>query len=267
MASILSRRFSRRSAMAATPMLVAGVLAYRSQRGSAAQVQVDGDCALEPAMIHFANFAAGNLMALPTARIQSFDPGIGWQMAQSPELGVFLAPPGWTVANGFANTFDRNGMPQWQAEPLPYPFWSTTIISPPDQSSAYMYVRGAIDNVALTPTDGIELGRALIMEGQGTPRSVCQLQQTEPPSMMTTAHWVAGDRYGRTDLLMHRGSVIISEVAGASLGPGTTFLLDGIIAPRAGAEELFLNTYLQILWQFLPKGGGGDPTPTPTPTP
>ncbi|MCO5217244.1 MAG: hypothetical protein M9909_00165 [Thermomicrobiales bacterium] len=267
MDSILRRRFSRRSAVAATPMLMAGLLAYRSQLGSAAQMQVEGDCSLEPALVHYANFAAGNLMALPTLRIRSFDPGVGWQMAQSPELGFFLAPPGWTVANGYANTFDRNGLPQWQAEPLQYPFWSTTIIAPPDQSSAYMYVRGAIDNVALTPVDGADLGRSLIMAGEGRPQNVCQITQTEPPSTITSAHWVAGDRYGRTDLLMHRGSVLISEVAGASLGPGTTFMLEGIIAPRADAEDLFLNTYLQILWQFLPKGGGGgDPTPTPTPT-
>lgn len=266
MTSPRNRFFNRRTLLMSTPILAAGLWSQRPQASRASQIELTGDCSVEPALQYVYDFSTSNFMALPLQRMGSLDPGPDWVIARSPELGVLLVPPDWIVVNGWANSFDRDGIPEWSGTQPQYPFWATTLVASPDETVAYMYVTGSVDQVELTPADGAQIARNVMMGVERRNRSLCLAEQVDPQYDMQLGHWISGDRYG-SDLLFTRGSTIISSVSGANLGPGTTFLFDGFVVPRAEAEDLVLDVYLKILYQLLPKGGATDPTPTPSPTP
>lgn len=263
MSTPIDRLLSRRTLLAGAPMLAAAGLAQLKRASSAAQTSTSGDCSLEPALQYLYDFATTNFMALP---VVTLEPDIDWVIAQSPELSFLMIPPGWTVFNGFANTFDRDGVPQWTENPLPWPFWSTTEIVSPDGSAAYIFIRGALDNVQLLPEDGVELMRHLVMLPDVRPDNICTVGQTDMLGDIHRGFWLSGDRYGE-ELLLTRGSILVSEVAGMNLGPGSAFFLDAFVSPTNESADLMLNVFLKLLWQQVPKGGDGEPTPTPSPTP
>lgn len=261
-----SRFFSRRSLLASVPVLAAGFLSRHLRTTSAAQISLTGDCSVEPALQYLYDFNTLNFTALPIRDTGTLEPNLDWVIAQSPELGVFMIPPGWSLFNGFANSWDRDGNPQWTADTLPYPFWSTTAIVSADDTAAYIFVRGGIDNVHLTPADGAQLMRDIVMEPVAKPTSLCLAEQTDTLGDTGQGIWISGDRYGN-ELLLSRGSILASSVAGFSLGPGSTFFFDAFVAPSDEAADLVLDVYLKLLYQQIPKGGASDPTPTPSPTP
>lgn len=266
MTSPRERIINRRSIMLGAPLLAAGLWTQRPK--VSAQVQVTGDCSIEPAVQYVRDYASQNLMALPAEKMgATLDPAVDWVMAQSGELGVLLIPPGWTLVNAWANTTDSDGMPEWQTTQLQFPFWATTLIVSPDESAMFMHVYGAYDNVELSAADGAELARQLVMGRDQRPDGICQVEQIDPPAMLQSSKWLTGDRYG-SSLMVSKGELLISSVSGMTLGYGTTFIFDAFVAPATEAEDLVLNVYLKLLFQLAPKGGGGgDTTPTPSPTP
>lgn len=260
----LNRILNRRTLLTGASAVTATAWIQQRHAAGAGQLSVSGDCSLEPALQHVFNFSTSNFNALPLHRMGSLEPGPDWVISQSPELGILLTPPGWRVINEVANTFDREGLPQWQSGQLPFPWWATTVVESPDASTGYIFIRGALDDIHITPAAGADLTRHLVMLPDVQPQSLCLAEQVDNLGDMTNEYWVSGDRYDH-ELLLSRGTSIVSSVSGSNLGPGSTFLIDAFVAPADRAEDLVLDVYLKILYQLLPKGGAGDPTPTPTP--
>lgn len=261
-----SRNLSRRSILASVPLLAGGLVARRIGATHAAQVSIAGDCSVEPALQYLCDFNTLNFMALPARGTGTLEPDLDWVVAQTSVSGVVMIPPGWSLFNGFANSWDRDGVPQWTASPLPYPYWTTSVLVSPDDTAAYIHATGGIDDVNLLPEDGAQLMRELVMEPLVQPTNLCLAEETGIVGDIGQGFWISGDRYEH-ELLLSRGTILTSSVAGFNLGPGSTFLFDAFVAPTNEAADLVLDVYLKILYQQLPKGGAGDPTPTPTPTP
>lgn len=266
MSSPIDRFLSRRTLLAGSPVLAAAGLAQLKRAASSAQTTTVGDCSVEPALQYLYDFTSLNFTALPVWGTGTLEPDIDWVIAQSPELSFLMIPPGWTVYNGFANSFDRDGIPQWTETPLPWPFWSTTEFASPDGSAAYVFIRGALDSVQLLPEDGAALGRHLVMLPDFQPKNLCTAVQTDSLGEINRGFWVAGDRYDG-ELLLSRGTILVSSVAGMNLGPGSTFFIDAFVSPTETSADLMLDVFLKFLYQQMPKGGNGEPTPTPSPTP
>ena len=257
---------NRRALLAVPPLAMLGLLAQRLAGAQTPRMETRGDCLDEPAMKMLLDFQTGNWDRLPFQREEDVLPGIDWVVAETIDHGMLFVPPEWTVLNVWANEFARNGIPEWQAEPLPFPFWNATFIISPDESAAFISVTGSIDAPPfLDGDDCIELARATIMGSDEEGRELCAAQQQQSNGLMGEVLYAFGDRYG-SDLFMCRGHALQSEVAGPSLGPGTSFSFDVMVGPRRESEAMMTETYMRILWQMLPKGGGAS-TPTPTPTP
>ena len=266
MTSLLNRILSRRSFIAGLPLVAGGAIAHKQRASGAAQISLAGDCSVEPALQYLLDFNTLNFTALPVWGSGTLEPDFDWVPVQTPEIGILMIPPNWSVVHQFAHEFDRDGVPIWTESQLPYPFWTTTMFVSPDDLVAYIFVRGAIDNVQLLPADGADLMRHIVMDPVVRPENLCMAEHTDLSGEIGTGNWVSGDRYDH-ELLLSRGTVLVSPVAGPSLGPGTTFFFEAFVAPTEIAAELTLDVYLKILYQQLPKGGDGEPTPTPSPTP
>lgn len=264
MTSPLDRILNRRTVLAGVPFVGVGLWSQRPR--VSAQMQMSGDCTLEPAVQYLRDYATMNLQALPADKMgMTFEPGVDWEIAQSAELGILMIPPGWTLVNVWANSVDSDGMPEWQQNQPQFPFWAATIIISPDESAMFMYVYGGVDDVALSPADGADLARQLVMGTEDQPNNICQIEQVNPPSTQQSAAFLTGERY-ESNLMVSKGDLLISSVSGMNLEYGTTFMIDAFVAPASEAEDLVLNVYLKILYQLIPKGGESEPTPTPTPS-
>ena len=264
MTNSLHRSVSRRYLIASAPLIAAGLWSRRLGSSSAAKIETTGDCTLNPALRHVYNFATSNFAALPLERLGSMDPGVDWEMNQTPELGLLFTPPDWEVSHAWANVFDRSGEPQWQGSPVPPPNWVITIVASPDDTAGYIFAKGALDNVSLSPADGAEMARRMVMGDSNRSERLCEALQTDAQYQLDTSYWITGDQFGK-DLLLSRGTLLASSVGGFHFGPGTTFLFDAFVAPQDQSEDLVLDVYLKLLYQQLPKGGSMESTPTPTP--
>jgi hypothetical protein len=254
----------------ALPLAPLGAAAiHRLASAQSGGLNIRGDCTEEPALQMMMDFATGNLDRLPYRTMDEFLPGADWEFRESVELGMLLVPPGWNVQNVQANSFSRNGVPEWQSQQLSFPYWGGCFIISPDESAAYIYISGRMDGPPFLDGNGlVELARTSVMGSDNTPREVCVSTQDEPGFSRQSSQFVVGDRYGR-DLIISRGFGIQSEVSGATLGPGTEFGFEIMAAPRRESAELMEDVFIKIMWQLIPRSGSGDdePTPTPSPTP
>ncbi len=247
-------------------MALAGAWIQQQRTLGAGQLDIDGDCAAEPAAEKLLFFATADFPKLSQVGVHEMSTPIGWEPAQGSELGPFLSPPEWSVINAWANTFASDGTPEWQQQPLPYPFWSATMVVAPDERALYMHVSGGVDNVYLSAQEATDIARVTVLGPDARLRPVCTVGQHGGGPDLGTVDWVSADRH-RSNLLLTRGWGIQSDVSGPSLGPGTQFGFDAMVAPRREADRYMVDVFLRILWQFVPRGSGGDSTPTPTPAP
>lgn len=261
------RRFTRRALIAAPPLATLGLFAQRLAFAQNSGTVSRGDCLDEPALRMLLDFQTNNLDRLPYQTIDEVLPRADWQIVNSPDLGVFLVPGDWTPLILWANTIDERGVPEWQQEQPRWPFWSSVFVVSPDQSSAWISVQGAVDGPPYLDADALmDLARTTIMGSDAKGRELCAVGRYQSTGLSGDVLFGFGDRYG-SDLFCCRGYGLQSEVAGPSLGPGTAFGFEAMIAPRRESEEAMRDIFIPILWQFLPKPGGAESTPTPTPTP
>ncbi len=266
MSGSLNHRISRRSLIGITPFIGSGAALLGGSIARSAQIDISGDCSMEPALTYLYDFVTLNFEKLPIWGSGTLDPDIDWQLVESNELGFLLAPPDWSVHNGYANSFNQDGTPNWMNERVPGPYWSMTAIISPDESAAYIYTKGAIDDVILTGADGATITRESIMGSERRSTNLCVAQQVKDQGDIGLRHWVAGDRYGRNLVLSH-GSVVVSSSGGLNHGPGSTFLSNAYIAPARESADLMMDVFLKLVYQQMPEGeGGGLPTPSPTPS-
>lgn len=257
---------SRRTLLGLAPAAAVATWAMLRASSNARQMEVDGDCAREPAADLLYNFVTTNFAALPYVGL---DDRVDWRLGQSTKFGAFMAPPDWSVVNAWANEWGPNGIPRWQTEPLPAPAWTTTTVIAPDQDALWMYVEGSVDDIYLTPELAGELARATIVGSDANLRDVCALRQTDIVNTeLENTLFMTADRQG-SELLLTHGWALLAPFGGPSLGKGSAFGITGMIAPRRHAEDVMRDVFLRIMWQLLPRAGGGsdDDEPTPTPTP
>lgn len=266
--SSLRSVLNRRALLAMPPLAGIGLIAQRMTSAQSPQLETRGDCLDEPALRMLLDFQTGNWDRLPFTREEDVLPEADWVVGVSPEIGALLVPPDWTFLNVWANSFAENGVPEWQAEQMVYPWWAATFIISPDESAAFISVTGGVDGRPyLGAGDLVELAQNTIMGSADEGREVCAaLQEQQAGLGMNEVLYTFGSRYGR-DLLVCRGWGLQSDVSGPSAGPGTTFNFDVMIGPRRESEELMTDVFMRILWQMLPKSGDGASTPTPSPTP
>lgn len=265
MVRMMDRVLSRRNlvglaGLSATGLGVSKVLASQSQP----PMEGRGDWESYPAAPMLMAFATANFPQLPYSSMEELQPGPGWQLMNSVELGSFMIPPGWSGVLGWANSLRNDGVPEWQPQQLTWPFWAATAAVSPDETSSYAHINGSVD-AFLAPDDGIELARTTVLGNKVRGKEVCAALQSEMRNGIENIHWIAAHLYP-DGLLLSRGWAILSEVSGASLGPGSTFGFDAMFSPADVSTPMMKDVFIPIMWQHVPKGGGGtDPTPTPTP--
>ncbi|MCC6705009.1 MAG: hypothetical protein IT334_09035 [Thermomicrobiales bacterium] len=265
--TVARAHFTRRALIAAPPLAMLGLVAQRLTFAQDDGLVSRGDCTDEPALRMLLDFQTNNLDRLPYRTLDDVLPGVDWQLVNSPDLGAFFVPGDWTPLVLWANAIDDRGVPEWQQEQPRWPFWSAVFVVSPDQTSAWISVQGAVDGPPYLDADALmSLARTTIMGSDERGRELCAVGRHDSTGLMGNVLFAFGDRYG-SDLFCCRGYGIPSEAAGPSFGPGTAFGFDAMIAPRRQSEETMRDVFIRILWQFLPKPGGGESTPTPTPTP
>lgn len=260
----LNKSASRRTLLGLAPVVAATIWAGRGSASNARQLELEGDCTSEPAVELLYNFFTLNVEALQYLGLTDLD---GWKLAESTQLGPFMVPGDWDVVNVWANDWEDNGIPRWQAEPMPAPAWSATMVISPGQDAFWVYVYGSVDGPHQTTFEIGDLARSVIVGSDARLREICATGQQEAVNTdLENTLFLTADRQGSEMLLTH-GWALQSPFTGPSLGSGATFGITGMVAPRRDAEEIMQNVYLRIMFQLLPKGSGGAGPPTPTSTP
>jgi len=246
---------SRRSLVfAGAAAMTLPMLGARQTSGQDTAV-IEGDCEDEPSLQMLFDWRDGKPVY---ESIADSGPQIDWVPFEHPSLPVpSLIPPDWTGVAGWADSFSRDGVPEWQDAPLALPQLTMSRIVAPDGDAAFEYAVGSIQQVLLTTADSATLAKENVLGADPTLRSVCviddQYNQLSPG-------WFTADRH-ETSLLATFGNALQLP---HDIVPATVVTFTSLYGPRKDMEQLMFDVFLRILFQFL-GGGSSDPIPTPTP--
>lgn len=254
MAGSLGSGISRRSLIGIAAAGAAGALGFKAS-GRQAGEDVLATCATEPAVDMLFRWRSG---APVYASVAENGPQIDWVPIQPQATsGPFLIPPRWSAYSGWADSFTRDGLPEWQERPVSAPQLSATRVVSPDGEALFEYAVGAIQGVLLTTEQSSGIARGSIVGADANLRPVCMYDDQDNVVM---PGWFSVDRH-RSRLLITSGnaSTLPSDVL-----PATVVSYTAMYGRRRDMEDLMHDVFLRILYQFL-GGGSGDPTPTSTP--
>ena len=251
-----SRVLNRRSFLTGAGATGAAMLLSRFGRAQVSDSAVyEGDCESEPAVEMLFDWRAGK-QVYPT--LGEMAPPPGWQLFNHPSLlPPFLIPPGWNAYAFWADSYDRDGVPEWQDKLLYLPQLTLNRVVSPDEDAVFEYAVGTVQPDLLTTMQSADLARRGLLGADVRYRQVCviddQLNALAPG-------WFTVDRQ-RTNLLLTFGNAL--QMPSLYL-PGTVVSYNTMYGPRRHMKELMYDYFLRFMFQFLGGGGSNDPTPTPT---
>ncbi len=226
---IQSRFMNRRSLVAGVASLAATGLWVRRTSGNQPGPVMEGDCEEEPAIAMLFDWRAGRSVYRSVA---DAGPQIGWEPFHHPSaLGPFLIPPGWTGVAAWADSFTREGVPEWQARPLALPQLTLSRIVSPDGEAAFEYAVGSIQQVLLDTGQAATIAKQSMVGESPRLRPVCTIDDANNQLMPA---WFTVDRH-RSSLLTTFGNVAQLP---DHIVPATVVSFTTMYGPRRDMEDL-----------------------------
>jgi hypothetical protein len=256
MTALPHRVLTRRALLGAASFAGTAAWAHRASGRQSADPVVEGDCEVEPAVKMLFDWRSG----LPVYQsVAESGPQLDWQPFNHPSfLGPFLIPPGWTGSAAWADSFTRDGVPEWRDVPMSLPQLTLSRVTAPDGDASFEYAIGSIQNALITTRQTATIAKQSVLDANPRLRPVCSI---DDQGNALAPGWFSADRH-RSSLLITFGTALTlpSEIL-----PATVISFNSLFGRRRQMEELMYDVFLRILFQFL-GGGSGDPIPTPTPT-
>ena len=235
--------------------VAAPMLATQFVDGQGSDPEIEGDCEDESSVQMLVDWREGKVV-YPT--LGDSTPQPDWVEFDHPTIFVpYLIPPDWTGVALWADSFTRDGEPEWQESQLYLPQLTASRIISPDGDAIFEYAVGSLQQVLLNTQDCASIAKQSIVGADPDLRQVCMI---DDQYNALSPNWFTVDRQSSNLLITSGNAMQLPH----DIAPATVVSFTSVYGPRSDMDDLMYDVFLRILFQFL-GGGSDDPTPTSTP--